>query len=81
MLKHYQEGMSFGGEKGVNMMMRQDVAPLCQDCIILDGDMWLEYQDGTKADTGKGVYNHHMTVSPRLGSIDPTDPVRSLLAD
>jgi hypothetical protein len=57
-----QEGVSFGGEKGMNMLMRQDLQPLCQDCIILDGDMWLEFADGTKADTSKGVYNHHMTV-------------------
>jgi hypothetical protein len=46
----------------MNVLMRQDLQPLCQDCIILDGDMWLEFADGSKADTGSGVYNHHMTV-------------------
>lgn len=50
------------GEKGTSML-NVKVSPICQDCIVLAGGMGLEYPDGTVADTAKGIYNHHLTIS------------------
>jgi hypothetical protein len=43
--------------------MNAKIPLICQDCIVLAGGMSLEYADGSAADTTKGIYNHHLTIS------------------
>lgn len=44
-------------------MLDVKISPICQDCIVLAGGMNLEYHNGTVADTTKGIYNHHTTIT------------------
>jgi hypothetical protein len=45
-------------------MAMERVSSICEDCIILAGEMRLEYADGKVVDTAQGgVYNHHLTIS------------------